>query len=104
MADQRLKDLRGPGRRDFLRWSATVAAVLGLERSRFLNVMSDSAGVALADQAACPTTMRSVHLVAGNGGLAWFTQLFPQVDVALNGGANAAFHALGKATMATGTD
>ena len=33
MADQRLKDLRGSSRRDFLRWSATVAAVLarGLE-------------------------------------------------------------------------
>ncbi len=104
MADQRLKDLRGPGRRDFIRWSATVAAVLGLERSRFLNALSDSAGVALADQAACPTTMRSVHLVAGNGGLAWFTQLFPQVDVALNGGPNAAFHALGQAKKVTTTD
>ena len=30
--------------------------------------------------------MRSVHLVAGNGGLAWFTQLFPHPDVAMNGG------------------
>ncbi len=103
MSDQRLKDLRGRSRRDFLRWSATVAAVLGLERSRFLNVVSDTAGVALADQAACPTTMRSVHLVAGNGGLAWFTQLFPQTDVALNGGPNSAFYALGKAKTAAGT-
>src|SRR5450755_3758550 len=104
MSDQRLKDLRGNSRRDFLRWSATVAAVLGLERARFLNVLSDSAGVALADQAACPTTMRSIHLVAGNGGLAWFTQLFPQVDVAMNGGTNAAFYALGKAKNAAGTN
>ena len=102
--DQRLKDLRGNSRRDFLRWSATAAAVLGLERARFLNVMSDTAGVAMADQAACPTTMRSVHLVAGNGGLAWFTQLFPQVDVAMNGGSNAAFYALGKAKTVTGTN
>jgi hypothetical protein len=104
MTDQRLKELRGRGRRDFLRWSATVAAVLGLERSRFLNVMTDTGGVALADQAACPTTMRSIHLVAGNGGLAWFTQLFPQVDVALNGKAGAAFYALGKAKTVAGTD
>lgn len=104
MADQRLAELRGKSRRDFLRWSATVAAVLGLERSRFLNVLSDSGGVALADQASCPTTMRSVHLVAGNGGLAWFTQLFPQVDVALNGSGNAAFYAMGKGKQATGTD
>src|SRR5208283_2620096 len=64
----------------------------------------DTAGVALADQAACPTTMRSVHLVAGNGGLAWFTQLFPQTDVALNGSASAAFYALGKAKTVAGTD
>ncbi|HEY1959946.1 MAG TPA: hypothetical protein VGH28_30265 [Polyangiaceae bacterium] len=104
MADQRLKDLRGKSRRDFLRWSATLAAVLGLERSRYLNVLGDSAGVALADQAACPTTMRSIHLIAGNGGLAWFTQLFPQTDVAMNGGANSAFYALGKAKKASGTD
>ncbi len=103
MADQRLKDLRGKSRRDFLRWSATLAAVLGLERSRFLDVLSDTAGVAIADQAACATTMRSVHLVAGNGGLAWFTQLFPQVDVAMNGGQNSAFYALGKAKNASGT-
>ena len=87
--DQRLKELRGTGRRDFLRWSATVAAVLGLERSRFLNVLGDSAGVAMADQAACPTTNRSVHLVAGNGGFAWFQLLFPHVAVALKGDGNA---------------
>ena len=42
MSDQRLKDLRGPGRREFLRWSATVAAVLGLERARFLDALSGS--------------------------------------------------------------
>ena len=102
--DQRLKELRGNGRRDFMRWSATVAAVLGLERSRFLNVIGDSAGVAMADQAACPATNRSVHLVAGNGGFAWFQLLFPHVRVAMNGGAGAAFHAMGKATMAAGTD
>ena len=104
MADQRLKDLRGSSRRDFLRWSATVAAVLGLERARFLNIITDSAGSALADQAACSATNRSVHLVDGNGGLAWFQLLFPHTDVALNGGAGVAFHALGKAKSAAGTD
>jgi hypothetical protein len=102
--DQRLKELRGTGRRDFLRWSATVAAVLGLERSRFLNVLGDSAGVAMADQAACPTTNRSVHLVAGNGGFAWFQLLFPHVAVALKGDGNAAFHALGNAKKVAGTN
>lgn len=102
--DNRLKDLRGPSRREFIKWSGTLAAVLGLERARFLDALSGSAGVAMADQAACTSTMRSVHLVGGNGGFAWFQLLFPHTDVALNGGANVAFHALGKAKAAAGTD
>lgn len=102
--DHKLKDLHGTGRRDFLRWSATLAAVLGLERSKFLDALSGSAGVAMADQASCGSTMRSVHLVAGNGGFAWFQLLFPHTDVAMNGGGNVAFHALGKAKQAAGTD
>jgi len=102
--DQRLKGLRGPGRREFLKWGATLGAVLGLDRARFLDALSSTAGTAMADQAACTATMRSVHLVAGNGGFAWFQLLFPHTDVALNGGANAAFHALGKAKQVQGTD
>jgi hypothetical protein len=104
MADQRLKELRGTGRRDFLRWASTVGALLGLERARFLDALSGSAGVALADQAACATTARSIHLVAGNGGLAHFTLLFPQVAIATGSNPNFAFHALGKGTLAKGTD
>src|SRR5262245_60279898 len=102
--DKRLKDLTGPSRREFLRWSATLGVVLGLERARFLDALSGSAGTAMADQAACTSTMRSVHLVGGNGGFAWFQLLFPHTDVALNGGANVAFHALGKGKSAAGTD
>jgi hypothetical protein len=102
--DNRLKDLKGPGRRQFLKWSATLGAVLGLDRARFLDALSGSAGTAMADQAACTSTMRSVHLVGGNGGFAWFQLLFPHADVALNGGQNVAFHALGKAKAAVGTD
>jgi hypothetical protein len=106
MADPRLQNLRGPGRRDFLRWSATLAAALGLERSRFLNVLSDSAGVAMADGASCSTTARSIHIVWGNGGLANNTLIFPQVAIAMGAAANPnfAFHAPGMATMAAGTD
>lgn len=102
--DNRLKDLRGPGRREFLKWSGTLAAVLGLDRARFLDALSGTAGTAMADTAACSSTMRSVHLVAGNGGFAWFQLLFPHTDVAMNGGQNVAFHALGKAKAAVGTD
>src|SRR6476659_3790761 len=104
MADDRLKNLRGSSRRNFLKWSASAAAVLGLERARFLDALSGSAGVAMADQAACGSTMRSVHLVAGNGGLAWFQLIWPHTQIAQSTNANFAFHAKGMATAAVGTD
>lgn len=104
MVDQRLKDLRGTNRRDFLRWSATVAACLGLERSRFLNVLSDTAGTAAADSAACASVARFIGIVDGNGGLSNWTQIFPLTKVI--GGTNAQFshYALGKGVAGTGYD
>ena len=88
MIDPRLKELRGTGRRDFLRWSATVAAALGLERARFLNVLNDTAGVAAADTAACATTRRHIHIRDGNGGLSNWTQIFPFPKVIQSTNAN----------------
>jgi hypothetical protein len=102
--DDRLKNLRGSGRRDFLKWSGTLAAVLGLDRARYLNVLSDTAGTAAADSASCSTTQRSFHFIAGNGGLAHFQLIWPQVAIATGTNANFAFHAMGKAVMATQTD
>lgn len=104
MVDQRLMELRGASRRNFLRWSATVAACLGLERSRLLNVLNDSAGVAAADSAACATTLRHIHVFDGNGGLSNWTQVFPFPNII--GSTNAAYshYALGKGTAATGYD
>jgi hypothetical protein len=106
MVDPRLSNLRGASRRDFLRWSGTLAAALGLDRARFLNVLSDTAGVAMADGASCATTARSVHFVGGNGGLSNFSLIFPQVAIAQGAAANPnfAFHAPGMATMAAGTN
>lgn len=104
MVDSRLKELRGPGRREFLRWSATVAACLGLERARFLNVLGDTAGTAAADTAACASTNRLISIVDGNGGLSNWTQVFPFTKVI--GSTNAAYshYALGKGVAATGYD
>ena len=104
MVDQRLKELRGPGRREFLRWSATVAACLGLERARFLNVLGETAGSAAADTAQCNQTNRSIHIVDGNGGLSNWTHIFPFTKVI--GSTNAAYshYALGKGVAATGYD
>jgi hypothetical protein len=103
MADPRLKNLRGPGRRNFIKWSTAVAAVLGLERSRYLDVLGDKAGVAMADGAACSSTAKSVHLIGDNGGLAWFTQLFPYPDIAQANNPAFAYYAT-TSKVATGTD
>src|SRR5262249_20102356 len=93
-ADPRLKNLVGAGRRDFIKWSATVGALLGLERARFLDVLFDKGGAALADTAACAGVAKSVHLIGSSGGLAWFTQLFPYPSIARGSGNGvAAFYA-----------
>jgi hypothetical protein len=104
MADQRLKELRGASRRDFLRWSATAAACLGLERSRLLNVLNDTAGTAAADMAACSTTNRHIHVLEGTGGLANWTLAFPVPAVIKGTDQNAAHYAIGKGVDATGYD
>ena len=99
-----LKDLRGVSRRKFLRWTAAAGAALALDRTQVLNVISDSAGSAMADEASCSTTMRSVHLVAGDGGFAWFQLLWPHNEVATSTNNNFAFHAQGQQTKAMDTD
>src|ERR1700734_1556374 len=103
-ADPRLKNLRGSGRRDFLRWSSVVAAALGLERANFLNVLNDRGGTALADGASGATTMKSVHLIGDNGGLSWFTQPFPYPGTAKAGRAGAAVYVPPTAIPAAATD
>lgn len=104
MVDQRLKELRGPGRRQFLRWSATVAACLGLERARFLNVLGETAGTAAADTAACANTNRLISVVDGNGGLSNWTQVFPFTKVIGSTNNQFSHYALGKGVAATGYD
>lgn len=103
MIDQRLKDLQGTSRRDFMRWASLMAACVGLERSRFLNFLSDTAGTAMADTAACASTNRSMHIVDGGGGIANTTLLFTPPKV-LTGGANGSHYAIGQGTNAAGYD
>lgn len=104
MIDDNLKNLDGNARRKFLRWTTAMGAVLALDRSKVLNVISDSAGSAMADDAACAATNRSVHLVAGDGGFAWFQLLWPHVAIAKAGNDGFAFHSNGNITDATDTD
>lgn len=77
MIDEKIKELRGSNRRDFIRWTAIMGAALGLERSRLLNVLNDTGGTAMADTAAGPKSMFAVHNCFANGSHAWSTLMFP---------------------------
>lgn len=103
MVIEALKNLEGPSRRNFLRFAAAAGAVFALDRAKVLDVVSGSAGVAMAD-ASCAATMRSVHIVAGDGGFAWFNLLFPHNEIATSNDPDFAFHAKGQAVKASDTD
>ncbi len=103
MVDDRLKNLQGNARRNFLRWTTAMGAVFALDRAKVLDVIADSAGTAMADDA-CAATNRSVHLVAGDGGFAWFQLLWPHVQIAKANNDNFAFHANGQTQDANDTD
>jgi hypothetical protein len=104
MIDERLKNLEGRSRRNFLRWATAAGAALALDRAKVLDVISGSGGTALADEGACALTMRSVHLIAGDGGFAWFQLLWPHLEVARSNNDNFAFHAFGETSKAVDTD
>jgi hypothetical protein len=98
MVDHRLKDLRGPGRRNFLRWIGAAGTAVALERSKLLNFLADSGGSALADDS-CSAANRSVHIIGGNGSFAWFQLLWPHMDVAKADNPAFAYHASSIATL-----
>src|SRR5262245_13303985 len=95
---------REMSRRALIKWTVAGAAALGLPRWKAFEILERSGGTALAATASCAPTNRSVHIVAGNGGFAWFQLIWPHVAVAQANSATFAFHAPGQATAATGTD
>lgn len=99
---KRFQDLSSPERRRFLKWCTAAAAVMGLERTGMLNVLSGTAGVAAAD-ALTLHMRRFIGIVAGNGGFAWFNLIWPHVDVAKGTDPNYALHAMGQ-TKPAATD
>lgn len=90
-------------RRALIKWSVAAGAALGVSRSKVFDILEGTAGKGLAFAAADNAVTRSVHIVAGNGGLAWFGLLWPQVDIAMAGNANFAWHKPGMATLVPGT-
>jgi hypothetical protein len=91
-------------RRALIKWSVAAGAALGVSRAKIFDILEKSAGKDLAFAAAENPTMRSVHVVAGNGGLAWFQLFWPQNDVAAANNASFAWHKPGQSMLVPGTD
>lgn len=102
---RRARDVaREVGRRDLIKLALATGAAYGLSHWKVLEVLETTGGVALAQSAACMGTNRSVHIVAGNGGFAWFQLLWPHVDVARARNDSFAWHAIGEEQEVPGTD
>lgn len=104
MAMDILKNLEGPSRRRFLKWASAAGALLAVDRVRYLEVLDQHGGYAMAQDASCAATNKSIHFVAGTGGFAWFQLLWPHNEIAASGNQNFAFHAYGEEKLATDTD
>jgi hypothetical protein len=91
-------------RRALMKWSVAAGAALGVSRTKVFEILEKTAGRDLAYAAAENATTRSVHLVAGNGGAAWFQLLWPHNDVAAANSTTFAWHRPGESRLVPGTD
>jgi hypothetical protein len=91
-------------RRSLIKWTLASAAAFGIPRWKAFEILEHGGGKALAAEAACHPSNRSVHIIGGSGGFAWFNLLWPHNEVAASGNPDFAFHAYGQTTMAAGTD
>ncbi|MEM9195184.1 MAG: hypothetical protein AAGF12_38785 [Myxococcota bacterium] len=91
---------RRVGRRALIKWSVAAGAALGLPQWKVFEVLEGSSGKALAQEASCLETNRSVHIIGGTGGFAWFNLLWPHNDVAAAMDPSMSWHAIGEETMA----
>ena len=67
--------LRGASRRDFIKGVFAASAALGLGPTRALEMLDEIGGSALA--AGAINANRTVHIVGGDGGFAWYSLLWP---------------------------
>ena len=96
-------DRQNVTRRALIKWSLAAGAALGVSRAKIFDILEGSAGKDVAMAAAERSVCRSVHLVAGAGGLAWFQLLWPQVEVAMANNGTFAWHKPGTASLISGT-
>ena len=94
---------RDVSRRALIKWTVAAGAALGVSRSKVFEILERTAGKGTAFAAAENITARSVHIMAGNGGLAWFQLMWPHVDVAEARNNTFAWHLPGQETRVAGT-
>jgi len=94
---------REVSRRALIKWTVAAGAALGVSRSKVFEILERTAGRGTAFAAAENPSARSVHVMAGNGGLAWFQLFWPHVDVAEARNATFAWHRPGMETRVAGT-
>jgi hypothetical protein len=90
-------------RRALIKWSVAAGAALGVSRGKILEVLEKSAGKGVAMAAADSPTARSVHVIAGNGSLAWMTLQWPHHDIAMAANPKFSYQKPGMATLVPGT-
>jgi hypothetical protein len=91
-------------RRALIKWSVAAGAALGVSRSKIFEILERTAGKEVAMAASANPTARSVHIIAGNGGAAWFQLLWPHNDIAAAADPNFAWHRPGESMLVSGTD
>lgn len=90
-------------RRALIKWTVAAGAALGVSRTKIFEILERTGGKEIAFAAAAATTTRSVHIVGGNGGLAWFQLMWPHVDVAEARNPNFSWHLTGQESRIAGT-
>jgi hypothetical protein len=97
---------REVSRRALIKWTVAAGAALGVTRPKIFSILEKAGDKELAYAAAANPTTRSVHIVAGNGGLSWFTLFWPHNDIAAGATASnsLAWHKPGMQMLVQGTD
>jgi hypothetical protein len=89
-------------RRALIKWTVAAGAALGVSRSKIFDILEKTGGKGLAQAASSNPTHRYIGLAAGNGGLAWFTLLWPIPSVGASNDPNASWPA-GMGSLFPGT-
>src|SRR5580698_4862209 len=91
-------------RRALIKWTLAAGAALGVSRAKIGEILERTAGKETARAATVSASCRSVHIVAGNGGLAWFSLMWPQTAIADANDPQFSYHLPGKTFNVAGTN